>query len=102
MEIQYKYTIVKVDAQARCMEIVYEAEGHQTMHISTRLPYEGELLENIVKMYAPVALWNELALAVDIPNVGVTGIITPPPPPPPALVLSRPPSNGSTIPQTIL
>ena len=57
MNITYTYEIISVDQQARCMEVVYTAEGYQTMDIGARLPYEGETLEAIVQMYAPVRYW---------------------------------------------
>jgi hypothetical protein len=77
MSIQYTYTIVKVDAEARCMEVVYSAAGHQTMHIGARLPYSGETLEDIISMYAPVAYWEEQKRQVVVPDVGLTGTIIP-------------------------
>ena len=75
MSITYTYTIISVDEVARCMEIMYEAVNHQTMHIGARLPYEGETLEQVVQMYAPVALWETFARSVIIPNVNATGVI---------------------------
>ena len=73
MSIQYTYKIVNVDEAARCMEVVYTSEGHQTMHIGARLPYEGESLESVIAMYSPVALWLEQAATVVVPNVGASG-----------------------------
>jgi hypothetical protein len=81
MNITYTYKIIKVDEAARCMEVVYSANGHQTMHIGARLPYEGESLEAVIKMYAPVPFWVELATPVVVPQVGLTGIIVPEPEP---------------------
>jgi len=78
MSITYTYTVISVDEAARCMEIVYEAAGYQTMHISARLPYESETLEEIVRMYAPVPSWEAAVRTVIVPNVGATGVITPP------------------------
>ena len=78
MSITYTYEIIAVDEAARCMEVVYSAEGHQTMHIGARLPFEGESLENVIKAFAPVSLWIELATPVVAPQVGVTGTIEPP------------------------
>ena len=75
MNITYTYKIIAVDAAARCMEIVYTAEGHQTMHIGARLPYEGETLEEVVRMYAPVAVWETAALSIIAPSVGTTGVV---------------------------
>lgn len=75
MSINYTYQIVSVDEAARCMEVVYTSEGRQTMRIGARLPFEGEVLENIVRMFEPVALWQELAAAVVVPEVGTSGVI---------------------------
>jgi hypothetical protein len=42
MNIDYTYEIVEVDAAAKCMVVVYSAEGHETMQIGAPLPFEGE------------------------------------------------------------
>jgi hypothetical protein len=76
MSIEYTYEITKVDEAARCMEVVYSSEGHQTMHIGARLPFEGESLESIIKAFAPVPLWIELATPVVTPPVGLTGVLS--------------------------
>lgn len=78
MSIEYTYEIVSVDEAARCMEVVYAAEGRQTMHISARLPYEGETLEAVIGMYSPVAYWLEMEANVVPPAVGTKGQISPP------------------------
>ena len=75
MSINYQYNIIAVDEAARCMEIIYTAEGHPTQHIGARLPYEGESLESIIRMYAPVAYWEELQKTVITPNIGESGYI---------------------------
>lgn len=81
MSIKYTYEIIKVDQEARVMEVVYSAEGHQTMHIGARLPFEGESLESVIKAFAPVPLWIELATPVVAPTVGLSGTIEPEPEP---------------------
>lgn len=77
MSIEFKYTIVNVDKAARCMEVVYEAEGHQTMHIGARLPFEGETLESVIRMFAPVSLWVQAMTPVVVPQVGASGVVAP-------------------------
>jgi hypothetical protein len=77
MSIEYTYEIVNVDEAARCMEIIYSADGHQTMHIGARLPYVGETLEAVVAMYSPVAYWEQQAQPVVLPQVGASGTVTP-------------------------
>lgn len=81
MSITYSFQIVAVDQAARCMEIVYTADGHQTMHIGARLPYQGETVEQVVRMYEPVRYWEEQQLAVVVPQVGDSGTLEPLPPP---------------------
>ena len=77
MSIQYTYTIESVDTAARCMVVVYEADGHATQHIGTHIPFEGESLEDVVAMYAPVRYWEQQALALVVPAVGASGTIVP-------------------------
>lgn len=76
MSIHYTYEIIRVDEQARAMEVVYASEGRQTMHIGARLPYEGESVEAVVQAYAPVAYWREQGASVVAPEVGARGSIT--------------------------
>jgi hypothetical protein len=75
MNITYKYQIINVNEQARCMEVVYSSEGRQTMHIGARLPYEGEQLEDVIKTFAPVRLWEEAEMQVVVPLTGTSGQI---------------------------
>ena len=75
MSITYTYTVISADEVARCMEILYESAGHQNMHICARLPYEGETLEQVVQMYAPITHWETVVLNVIVPNVGTTGVV---------------------------
>lgn len=86
MSIEYTYEIVSVDAAARCMEVVYRAEGHPEQRIGARLPYEGEALEGVIAMYAPVAYWESLQAPVVAPEVGVMGTMSPLPPSPEPLL----------------
>ena len=76
MSIEYTYEVIKVDAAARCMEIIYTAAGHQTMNIGARLPFEGETLEDVVRQYSPVAYWQEQKRPLVVPNVGAKGSLS--------------------------
>lgn len=78
MSIEYTYKIISVDEPARVMEVVYSSQGRQTMHIGARLPFEGESLEAIINMYAPMVYWREQELSVVVPQVGATGTVTQP------------------------
>lgn len=78
MSIEYTYEVVSVDSDARCMEIVYSSPGQQSLHVGARLPYEGETLDQIAAMYAPLGVWVDAVRPVVLPQVGATGGSTPP------------------------
>ena len=78
MSITYTYEIVAVDEAARCMEVVYKADGHQTMHIGARLPFVGEALEDVIRQFAPVPLWIAAKTPVLVPAVGHSATLAPP------------------------
>lgn len=101
MSITYTYEIISVDQAARCMEVVYTAEGRQTLHIGTRLPFEGEAIEDVIEMYSPVAYWLEQEKVVQVPSVGTSGTIVPraPEPQQPQPLATQP---SGEIPQAIL
>lgn len=86
MKVDYTYEIVSADATARCMEIIYASEGRETMHISARLPFVGESLEDVIRMYAPIRYWRDQETAVMTPSAGTKGslsysdpVVQPPP-----------------------
>jgi hypothetical protein len=76
MSIDFSYEIIAVNEAAKCMEVVYTAQGRQTMHIGARLPFEGETLEAVIRMYAPVRYWEEQELTVVAPAVGTSGFLS--------------------------
>lgn len=82
MNITYTYEVISVDQAARCMEVVYTSEGNPTLHIGARLPFEGETVESVVEMYAPVRYWEELKTPLVPVEVGTSGtkVVTPPSP----------------------
>jgi hypothetical protein len=67
---------IEIGQELDGMEVVYSSEGRQTMHIGARLPFEGDSLEVVIQMYAPVAYWREQELSVVVPQVGTSGGIT--------------------------
>jgi len=71
----FSYTVFLVNEAARCMEVIYTADGHQTMHVGARLPFEGESLEDVIRAFAPISLWDEQKRTVIAPTVGVSGTL---------------------------
>jgi len=57
------------------MEIIYSADGYPTRHVSTRIPYEGEPLEAVVRTMSPIAYWEELKRNINPPSDGYSGEI---------------------------
>jgi hypothetical protein len=72
-DITYTYKIIMVDEAARCMEVVYTSPKHGVMHVGARLPFEGEPLEQVIAMFAPVQEWRLREIAVVAPDVGASG-----------------------------
>jgi hypothetical protein len=75
-DITYTYEIIAVDEAARCMEIVYTSEKYGVMHVGARLPFEGETVEQVAVMFAPIQEWRLRDLAVIVPEVGTVGQLT--------------------------
>lgn len=73
MSIKYDYEIIKVDESAKVMEIVYTAEGYQPHHISARIPFSDETLEDVIEMFSPVVHWeSDVAPRISV-NQGLKG-----------------------------
>lgn len=77
MSIAYTYEVVAVDESSRCMEVIYRADGYPEQRIGARLPYEGEALEDVIQIFAPVPHWVAMTLPVVVPQVGASGSIAP-------------------------
>lgn len=73
--MMYSYEVVAATDVA--MELVYTCEGYGTHHIGARLPYEGETLEDVARMYAPIGQWNEEKAVKQSVQVGATGTVYP-------------------------
>lgn len=89
--ITYSYEVIAVDEAARVMEVVYTSEGRPPVHMGARLPYQGETLDMVIEMYAPIAFWRERDFVIAPVQIGVTGQKTadaPPPPPTPEEMLA--------------
>lgn len=89
--ITYSYEVVSVDTEARVMEVVYTSEGRQSYRIGCRLPFDGETLDQVIAMYAPVQFWRQQETPILTVEVGVSGQKTdgaPPPPPTPEETLA--------------
>lgn len=74
--ISYTYKIIKVDQEARCMEVVYSSEGRQPMHVSVRIPYEWESLDAVIDSFAPTPYWAAIESPLLQVREGAEGVMT--------------------------
>ena len=102
MKIEYKYKIINVDKETKCMEIVYESSKYGVLHVGARLPWKNETIEQIVEMYNPVRYWLEKEMetlnvaenlegvqSVDVLEISDAPIDLAETPPPPQLSMSK-------------
>lgn len=73
--MSYTYEILSVDTDKRCMEVSYKAEGLPSVIVGTTLPFEGELLEEFIRRFAPISFWEEKTKKTVAPLVGVKGLV---------------------------
>lgn len=75
MNVQYTYTIDSVDNETNTMMVSYRSEGLPDAMVSTRLPFDGETVEEVVKSCAPFSFWEMSNLTYTSVEVGVSGNI---------------------------
>ena len=97
MSITYTYQITAVNESAKCMEVVYSADGLTTYTVGTRLPFKDEPVESVIEMFAPLAMWVQETTPVYAPVVGTQGVIETSEPQQPELVAAanQPTTTGA-------
>lgn len=75
MDVQYTYRILRVDNQAKTMEVKYDSPQFGVLHVFTRLPNLGEPLENVITQYAPISYWLDQIKETDTVEVDTYGSI---------------------------
>lgn len=78
----YTFEIVRVDPAARAMDIRYTSPTYGTILVGARMPWEGETIEDIVRMFSPVRYWIEQTLPVVSVTEGASGSLEEVQPPP--------------------
>ena len=73
--MKYTYEVIRVDEQARVMDVVYTHAVHGQMLIGVRLPFEGEDIEHVIRAFSPVSRWREMEMPVVVPGSGLSGEI---------------------------
>lgn len=73
--MKYTYEILSVDTNKRCMEVSYKTEGCPPVIVGATIPFEGELLEEVIRRFAPISFWEEKTKKIVAPLVGVKGLV---------------------------
>jgi hypothetical protein len=73
MNITYSFKVTRIDKAAKCMDVVYSAEGHDDILVGLRLPTEGEDPKEIIAQGAPIRVWQEKMAKYVAPLVGFSG-----------------------------
>ena len=74
--IDYTFEITNVDTTAKCMVVLYRADGFDDITVGTRLPLVNETIDQVVIEFAPIKLWEEQTFGFQIPVVGTSGQIS--------------------------
>lgn len=91
-QIEYSYQIIGVNAEHKSMEIVYTAEGRETIHVIAKLPLAGQPVEEVVRAWAPLYNWlaaEEQLATVEVGIAGSDAVALPAEPTDEELVLGR-------------
>lgn len=71
--VEYTYEITRVDPAAKAMDITYTSPVYGSLVVGARMPWEGESLEDIVRMFSPVRYWLEKSTPVAEVPAGASG-----------------------------
>lgn len=82
MNMDFSYRVLAVYPEADMMDVEYSSPGRQPMVVSTRIPFEGESLDDVARMFSPVNYWVQKELKRVPPPVGAAGAFVTPPEPP--------------------
>ena len=74
--INYTYEITRVDPAAKAMDITYTSEQYGTITVGARMPWDGETVEDVVRMFSPVNFWLEQEKPVGQVWLGYQGTLS--------------------------
>lgn len=74
--INYSYEITRVDPENKAMDITYTSEQYGSITIGARMPWEGETVDDVVRMFSPVRYWVEKEQATSQVWLGYSGSLS--------------------------
>lgn len=76
--MNYSYEVVRVDQDAKCMDVEFTAEGFDPIVVGVRLPTVGENVDLVIQSFAPHSMWNPQVIEYASVSVGASGSYTAP------------------------
>lgn len=76
--MNYSYKVVRVDQDAKCMDVEFTAEGFDPIVVGVRLPTVGENVDLVIQSFAPHSVWNPQVIEYASVSVGASGSYTAP------------------------
>lgn len=73
--IPYTYEVTQADEFGTML--LYKSPGRPDIPMGVHTPREGETLDMVAAMYAPIAMWLDMERPRIVPEVGTTGAYTP-------------------------
>lgn len=76
MIIKYNYRIMKVDEETKTMEVLYTPHRSDILKeylVGAKLPHENQTLDDVIRSYAPLGLWQEDAFQYQYVDEGIEG-----------------------------
>jgi len=77
MNISYQYEVLSVDRDANCMSVLFKSNGFQDVTVGVRIPFEGEDVDAVIRLSAPLAIWQPVVRPLQTIEVGYSGQVQP-------------------------
>ena len=74
--MNYTYEILEINEEFKNMLVQFSSDGKEPLLVGTRMPYEGESLDDVMAMYAPLHIWAEQEKVVVAPAVGTKNSVS--------------------------
>lgn len=71
--MNYSYTVIRVDQDAKCMDVEFKADGFDPIVVGVRLPMLGENVDAVIKSCAPNFTWNPQIIEYATVAIGTSG-----------------------------
>lgn len=71
--MNYSYKVIRVDQDAKCMDVEFTAEGIDPIVVGVRLPMLNEDVDSVIQSFAPHSVWSPQVIEYAEVIVGKSG-----------------------------